>query len=274
MLRMRRVKIGSAEVTGLCIGGNPFSGFAHQTPERAVEMKEYYTPDRIKATLRLAEESGINTFFGRTDDHVMGILREYYDDGGKIQWFAQICTERDDEDAWRKWTDASAALGATGGYLHGGVVDHWYSEGRWNLFREALDRMRGAGLATGFAGHMPEAHRWIRDHLDVDFQMCSYYNPTDRSKVAHHTDVGERWEYEDRARMLEVIASIEKPVVHYKVFAAANKPILEAFETMGRSMRSGDVACIGIFIKDDPRMIAEDIELFERYVDRVPPGGK
>ena len=264
---MRTVSIGDVKVTGLCIGGNPFSGFAHQTPARATEMTTYYTPAQIKATLRLAEKAGINTFFGRTDDHIMGILKEYWDEGGTIQWFAQVCTERDDPDAWRTWLRSSAELGASATYLHGGVVDNWFAGGLFDNFREAASMMREAGVAAGFAGHKPEAHAWIRDNIDVDFQMCSYYNPTDRSTSAHHTDVGEKWDFEDRDRMLAVIETIKTPVVHYKVFAAGNKPIEEAFETMGKHMRSGDVACIGIFLKDDEHMIKKDIELFERYVD-------
>ncbi len=96
--------------------------------------------------------------------------------------------------------------------------------------------MREAGVAAGFAGHRPDSHAWIRDHLDVDFQMCSHYNPTDRSDHAEHISEGEVWEDEDREKMLRVIATIEKPVVHYKVFAAGNKPILSAFEVLRRGM--------------------------------------
>lgn len=264
---MRQVSIGGVPVTGLCIGGNPFSGFSHQTEIRSKEMLAYHTRERIIETLHTAEAAGINTFFGRTDDHILGIVREFREAGGRLNWFAQVCIERDDPDAWRRWLRKSVELGAEGAYIHGGVVDNWYAQGRWDLFDEALNLMREAGVAAGFAGHKPEAHAFIRDHLDPDFQMCSYYNPTDRSADPHHANVGERWEYEDRERMLEVIASIRTPVVHYKVFAAGNKPIEEAFETMGVHMRSGDVACIGIYLKDDPQMIVKDIELFERYVD-------
>ena len=49
----------------------------------------------------------------------------------------------------------------------------------------------------------------------------------------------------------------------------SNKPILEAFETMGKAMRENDVALVGFFLKDNPDMMREDIALFEEYVDRV-----
>ncbi len=265
---MRTVKIGNAQVTGLCIGGNPFSGFSHQNQERSKEMTTYYTPECIKNTLRASEAAGINTFFGRTDDHILGIIKEYWDAGGAIQWFAQICTERGDSDAWRKWLKASIELGASGTYLHGGVVDNWYASKSFDNFHEALGMMRESDVAAGFAGHNPDAHAWINDNLEVDFQMCSHYNPSDRSKSPHHVSDHEKWDKRDRQRMLEVIAAIKSSVVHYKVFAGGNKPILEAFEIMGEHMRDIDIACVGMFLKDDSEMIVKDVALFEEYVDK------
>ena len=266
---MRVVPIGKARVSGLCIGGNPFSGFAHQTKERSKEMTDFFTRDQIKQTLRESEEAGINTFFGRTDDHIFGILKEYWDEGGKIQWFAQVRIERENPDAWREWLAKSIDHGAVGAYIHGGVVDNWYSSESWDHFYESLEQMKAGNIAAGYAGHMFKAHEWIRDHLDADFQMCSYYNPTDRSIVAHHSDEGEKWEDADREAMLEVIATLQTPVVHYKVFAAGNRPILKGFEYMRDNMRAGDIACVGMFTKDDPEMIRENVSLFEEYVDGV-----
>lgn len=265
---MRKVKIGNVQVSGLCIGGNPFSGFSHQTQERSKEMTTYYTPERIKETLHIAEDAGINTLFARTDKHILGIVKDYWDEGGTIQWFAQVCVEQDDPDAWRKWLKAAIKLGACATYIHGGVADSWHANKLFDTFREALDMMRESNVAAGFAGHNPEAHEWIRDNLDVDFQMCCHYNPTDRSRSPHHIDRGEKWADEDRKRMLEVIATIKKPVVHYKVFAGGNKPILQAFEIVGKHIRGSDAACVGFFLKDDPDMIQKDIALFEKYVDR------
>ena len=264
---MRVVPIGRAQVSGLCIGGNPFSGFSHQNGDRDRQMRAFYTPERIKDTLRAAEAAGINTFFGRTDDHIHGIIREYRAEGGTIQWFAQVCTDRDQPDSWRKWLHAAIDLGACAAYIHGGVVDSWHANEQFDTFEEALAIMRQGGIAAGFAGHQPAAHAWIRDNLDVDFQMCCHYNPSDRSKRPQHTNVGEKWDDEDREIMLRTVATIPKPVVHYKVFAGGNRPIVPAFEVLGRTMRPGDVACVGFFLDDDPDMIRQDIELFEKHVD-------
>ena len=266
---MRLRTLGTAQVSGLCIGGNPFSGFSHQSEERTREMLDYHTPERIKATLRTAEENSINTFIGRTDDHIFGILRSYWDAGGTLQWFAQVSPDRGQPNTWRKWLDGAADLGATAAYLHGGIVDFSYANGKFDELREFLQRARDCGVIAGFAGHKPEAHAWISEHLDVDFQMCCHYNPTDRSQQAEHIATGEKWNDEDRDKMLSVIATVEKPVIHFKIFAAGNKPILPAFENLGRHMRENDVACIGVFLKDDPEMIGKDVALFEEHVDQV-----
>lgn len=267
---MRQRTIGNALVAGLCIGGNPFSGFSHQGAERNREMLDYYTDERVRADLARAEAAGINTFFGRTDDHIFGLLRKYWDGGGGIQWFAQVCVERGKPDVWRYWLDGAVELGCTGAYIHGGVADLWHANEEWGNFHEALARMRDAGVVAGFAAHRPEAHAWMRDHLDLDFHMCSYYNPSDRTRSAHHRVEGETWDDADRAAMLELIATLEKPAVHYKVFGGGNKPVLQAFEVMGRHMRDNDVALVGFFTKDDEDMIEKDVALFDEHVDAVP----
>lgn len=209
---MRKVTIGGkVQVSGLCLGGNPFSGFSHQNPERSQEMTRYFTPERIKETLRAAENAGINTLFARADDHIISV--------------------------------------------------------------EALDMIREGGVSAGFSGHKPESHEWIRNNLDVDFQMCCHYNPTDRTKSPHHISVDEKWNDEDRDRMVRVITTIEKPVVHFKVFAGGNKPIIPAFELLGRAMRKNDVVCVGMFTKDDPDMIRKNVALFEKHVDKLKVKG-
>ena len=261
---MEQVDIAGVTLSRLCIGGNPFSGFSHQSPERSEEMVVYFTPGRIMDTLHAAESAGINTLFGRTDNHIMGVLETYWDDGGKIQWFAQVSPEPGD--TWEGWTDVALNMGAAGAYIHGGIVDKWHAEGAYGNFERAVRIIRAAGAPAGFAGHQPAAHEWIRDNVDCDFQMCCWYNPTDRTKNAEHNAEGEVWDDSARDAMLRVIATIPRPVVHYKIFAAGNKPIVPAFELLGESMRDDDVAVIGIFPKDDPEMLAKDIELFEEYV--------
>jgi hypothetical protein len=249
---MRTVQFGDVQVTRFIIGGNPFSGFSHQSRERDKEMVHYYTGGRIKETLRKAEAAGINTFFGRTDRHVKRMLLEYWDEGGQIQWFGQTASELGDQ--VRAIRDAAAA-GAVGVYVHGGVVDHWYTQGQYDMLEAAL-------------GHMPEAHAWIRDNLEPDFQMCSYYNPSPRGDAPHHVaGTRERWDAADRAAMTSLIQTIPWPVVHYKIFGGGNLPIRAGFEFLAGQMRENDLTCVGHFLGDNPDMIAENVRTFEELVE-------
>lgn len=262
---MRKVRLGDIEVSRLIIGGNPFSGFSHQSPERDREMIRYYTAARIKDVLARAEAAGIDTFFGRTDRHIRRLLWEYWDEGGKIQWVGQTASELGDQ--LRAIRDAAAA-GAKGVYLHGGIVDYWYAQEQYDLLRAALETMRECGVAAGFAGHSVEAHTWIRDNLQPDFQMCSYYDPSPRASSPHHAGpVGEKWEDAHRDRMVALIQEMPWPVVHYKVFAGGNKPIRAGFEFLATSMRQNDLVCVGHYLGDNPDMIAENVRTFDEVVE-------
>jgi hypothetical protein len=73
-------RLGPLEISRLTIGGNPFSGFSHQTPERNDEMRHWYTAARIKDALRHAEQIGVTAHVGRADHHVMRFLMEHWDE--------------------------------------------------------------------------------------------------------------------------------------------------------------------------------------------------
>jgi len=270
---MNTVVIGNAEVSRIAIGGNQMSGFSHQGDQRSAEMLEWFTLDRICELLHEAEEAGVNTVFARSDDHVITSLTEYWRRGGRIKWFAQVTgsvyEDNRPDDNWQLWLERSAAAGATALYLHGGLADYWCANEEFHRFEEFHTLSRSHRRVVGYAGHTPSAHRWVRDNLDADFQMCSYYNPTDRTASPHHISHGESWVPEHRERMAATITTIDKPVVHYKVFAGGNRPVDEAFEFMGKTVRPRDVALFGIFPKDDPDQLAKDIELFEEHVERV-----
>lgn len=262
---MQTTKIGNLSVTRLVMGGNPFSGFSHQSPVRDAEMVSYYTFARIKETLRLAEAAGINTVIARNDHFITRLMQEYWSDGGRIQWIAQTCSELKDQIASVR---VVAKAGAKGVYLHGGTVDYWYSQKRFDLIEAGVKAMRDCGVAAGVAGHTVEVHTWIRDHLDVDFQMCSYYDPSSRAtNPSHIPGYRENWDMAQRDRMAALIQTIAKPVMHYKVFAAGNLPVDEGFQFLARTMRPGDAVCIGHYLKGHPNQIAENVATFERLVE-------
>jgi len=258
---MKTVSFNDLSVSRLIIGGNPFSGISHQTPEMDLEMRRYYTVDRIKRTLREAEDLGVNTLIARADHHIIRLLHEYRDEGGRIQWFAQTCPEYGEH---RASVDRAAATGAKGCFIHGGVMDQLLAKCRMNEIPPVIDMIREKGMLAGIAGHNPAVHQWAESNLDLDFHMCSYYNPSSRDDRAEHVAGTEEWFLEkDRRIMTDTIRDLSQPVIHYKVMAAGRNDPADALNQVAKSMRANDAVCVGVFTKDKPDMIRENIVLLE-----------
>ena len=258
---MEKVKIGTLEVSRFILGSNPFSGFAHQRAQASRDMIHYYTMDRIKRTMRQAEEAGITTLIGRADQHVIRTFVEYWDEGGKLQWLAQTCPGVGPSERVARM---AVEGGARAVFIHGGVMDHSYANNDFEDVRAGMDVIRSAGLPLGIAGHNPEMFAWAEKNLSVDFYMCSYYNAAHRDKSAEKLSGQPEWFHdEDRRKMTETIGGLSKPVIHFKVMAAGRNDPAEALGFVARTMRPRDAVCVGVFTRDKPDMIAENVRLFE-----------
>ena len=256
------VHIGKLAVSRLILGGNPFAGFSHQNAQRDDAMRTYYTTARIKETLRQAEQAGITTFLGRTDRHMTRTLLEYKDEGGTLQWIAQSAPEL--STIGRSIQEAIYG-GANAMFIHGGHMDYMMANNQLDLVAPAIEQIRKAGLPAGVAGHTTAIFEWAEKNIDVDFYMCAYYNPSDRSRTAEHAIASEEYFLdENRDAMVETIAHLSKPVIHYKIFAAGRNDPKQAFAYVARHLRPSDAVCVGVFTKDNPNMIADDIALFEQ----------
>jgi len=267
---METVRIGNVEVSRFILGGNPFSGFSHQTGELDQRMRHYFSAAHIKELFAKAEALGITTFIGRADFHICRVLLEYWDEGGKIQWFAQTCPEigLPEPSVVR-----AAGFGAKGVHVHGGHMDRCLAQGLLDEIPPVVASARELGLASGIAGHNPDTFRWAESvALDVDYYMCCHYNSAKRDERAEHVSGMKEWfREEDRKEMTDLIQGLSKPVVHYKILAAGRNDPAEAFRFTAEKMRAGDVVCVGIYDEDTPDMLAEDVRLFE---DALAAAGK
>jgi hypothetical protein len=263
---METVKFGELDVSTMILGGNPFSGFSHQSPERDEEMVRYFTTEAIKDTMHQAEALGVNTFLGRADRHIRRTLMEYWNEGGEIQWLAQTCPEYA---SLPGCVAGALAAGASAVYIHGGQMDYLYAQNELDIVYDVIAQIKEAGAAAGIAAHNPDVHRWANEHLDLDFHMCSYYNPSSRDENAEHqAGVREVFSDDDRAAMVEVIKELQAPAIHYKVMAAGRKSPQEAFDFVADHLRPQDAVCVGVFPKDKPGMLAEDVRLLELALGR------
>jgi len=254
------VKLGGLEVSRFILGGNPFSGFSHLSPQMDHEQLHYYTCERIKQTYREAERAGVTAHIGRADHHITRTLMEYWDEGGTIQWIAQTCPEVGSPE---RGAQNGFRFGAKAVFLHGGHMDFLRLQGRLDEIPPVINMIHDRGLPAGVAGHTPEVFEWAEEHLDCDFYMCSYYNPVPRDKAPDNPGAGneDRFRPEDRERMTSAIQRLSKPVIHYKIMAAGRNDPREAFQYAAGKMRPGDAVCVGVHTKHRPDEIAEDVRL-------------
>ena len=257
------ISIAGVDVCRLIIGGNPFSGFSHQSPARSREMLDWYTDERIVDTLLQAEGLGITTCLGRCDDHIRRVMAQYWAVGGRMSWIAQTDSQEDSIVSAR----CAADHGAAACYMHGGIVDNCILNGAEAKVSEFAAAVRDIGLPVGIAGHLPQDFVWADANLELDFYMVCYYDPSPRAESPHHDQkAAETYLESDRDARVATIQQLSKPVIHYKIFAAGRNDPEQSFAYAASQMRPGDAVCIGVFTKDDPQMLNADIALFSKYV--------
>lgn len=260
-VKPKLVTLGNVSVSRFILGGNPFSGFSHSTVERDNEMLDWYSMERIKEAFRLAAAAGVTGHLGRADNFIVRALREHWLEGGKLTWIAQTCPELG---GLLPGVRNAIRGRAQGCYLHGGEMDLRVANRETAEVFDAICAIKDAGLAAGVAGHRTDTIRWAAEHLELDFFMTSYYNPSDRTRQAarNYADT-EQYLEEDREAMCALIQELPAPAIHYKVLAAARNDPNTAFERVADAYRPGDAVCVGVFTKDNPNMIQEDVDLLE-----------
>lgn len=260
-VRLPLVRIGGYEVTKLIIGGNPFRGFSHISRELDMEMREYYTDERIIEALFEAQKCGINTFIARGDEHIMRVVRKFRDAGGTLQWIAQTAPEIKD---WRKNIKDIVEHNPIAIYFHGGRTDELFCSGMSGEIIDAINFIHDAGLPAGIATHMAEVIEFAEEHnWDVDFYMACFYNP--------RRPPGEVYLPQDRERMCQTIRRAGKPCIAFKVLAAGRhcdteENLRSAFKYALENIKPSDAIVVGVFQKYK-NQIAEDAEIVAQILD-------
>lgn len=256
---MQSVRLGRLNVSRFILGTNPISGFSHQSPEMDDRMRHYFTTAQVKRLFREAESLGVDTVIARCDHYVMRVLMEYWDEGGTLQWIAQTCPELG---TMERGIQNAINGGAKACYIHGGVMDNLFAQGKLDEVPTGIRMIRDAGLSAGIAGHNPEVFRWAESELDCEFYMCCYYNPASRDQSPEHKPGVREWFLEkDRQIMGELISGLSRPAIHYKIMAAGRSDPAEAFAFAKKHMRPTDAVCVGIYDQDAPGMLRQNIDL-------------
>jgi hypothetical protein len=197
----------------------------------------------------------------------MRMWMEYQDEGGKLMWFAQTCPEVGDH---ATCIERASTYGAKACHLHGGVMDYAFAQGLLDGVQPALDLIRQKGMLAGIAAHNHRVIEWAEEHLDLDYYLCCYYNPTPRdTHAAHDPNLAEQYLEEDRRVMTDLIQGLSKPVVHYKIMAAGRNDPRQAFAFAASKMRQNDAVCVGIYQENQPGILREDVRLLEESLESI-----
>ncbi|MDZ4199048.1 MAG: hypothetical protein U1E27_07165 [Kiritimatiellia bacterium] len=248
-------------VTRLVLGANPFGGFSHQNPKRDKEMRSYHTVERIWETWARAETAGINTMItNNTTPHVIQAVKGYLSGGGTLQWIAQVA-DREHPDL-RQAMDEVVSIGCKALYIHGAFVDEAYQRRDEAALRGWCAHARSLGVPVGVAGHDPDAHSWVNGFDLVDFHAVCFYNCG-----SVHAGKGERFCLGDVFRATEVIQSIRKPCIGYKILGAGRIEACMGFEYAFSRIKPGDVVNVGMHRGDKDGMVEENAQIVRNLLN-------
>jgi hypothetical protein len=221
-------RIGKVKISRLICGGNLISGYAHSRDLIYVSalLKHYFTDEKIMATWRLCEQYGINTMVASADDsRVAAIYRTYREQGGSIQYLAQLSSR---EEELKKCVQEVVAAGAVGAFLVGNLGDLWTRQGKVNLIGELVRIIRDHGLLAGVAGHelrvpqMVEQAGIAPDFYVKTLHTTNYWSARRSDQTAEVIDnyaIDNYW-CRDPEGTIRFFQELERPWLAYKVLAA------------------------------------------------------
>jgi hypothetical protein len=255
-------RIGKVALSRLICGGNLISGFAHSRDLIYVSalLQQYFTDEKVFATLALCEAHGINTAILRLDDRTLRILRTYWKErGGKLQWIAQVKISTHNRKG-----DIQQAVdnGAVGVFIHGGVADDLVAKGQVELLGEAVDFIRKNGVIAGVAGHDLAVHKACeKAGVRADFYMKTFNSKRywSAGPLPRHDSVWEETPQETAAFMQEV----ERPWIAYKVLGAGAIHPEQGFQYAFQ--HGADFLCVGMF----DFQVAEDARLLQAAYEKA-----
>lgn len=266
------VRFGPHTISRLIVGGNPVSANSHVSPKLDDEMRGYFSAATIKKLLADCERAGINTWQSRGDRHIMRLLDEYREEGGRIQWIAQTASEYGD--LARNLREISA-LKPIGVYHHGTQTDKYWYAGKIDQTYESLKVIRQTGARVGLGTHIPDVVDYAESKgWDFDFYMTCVYNisrtPEEAAKVAGREVRGEFFWDADREKMLARVSRTAKTCLIFKVYGATRQcgspeSRQTAIDLAFKFAKPQDAVVIGMFpkyqeqVKENCRVVAQAI---------------
>jgi len=232
-------QIGNLQISRLLLGGNLLTRYAHNRGVKFVSelAARYNSDEKILETLVEAERHGINTLVIHTVPAAMRLLKEHRDNrGGKIQWI--ICPTSPIEDGLKKYTEhvhKLVEMGVAAVYLWGNQTDRLVADGRADLIGEAVNLIKGQGVAAGVGAHDLRVIQECEERgVQADFYIKTLHHheyangPKAEDLTIPFREVPGYWCREPQDT-IELMKKVNKPWIAFKVMAAGAIPPDEAF---------------------------------------------
>jgi hypothetical protein len=265
---MPQGKIGKVSISRLICGGNLISGYAHSRDLMYVSplLTHYFTDDKILETWSLCENQGVNTMIlFPAGKRAAGLYERYRNQGGRIQYLAQLSPTTDDLKTPVKQAKDAGAVGA---FLLGNYGDIWTRDGDVNSIGELLGHIKEAGLIAGVAGHELRTITAVeKAGFAPDFYMKTLHEdnywskrrPDQMKEVIDNYAIDNYW-CRDPKETIAYMSELNRPWIAYKVLAAgAIRPragLQHAFQN------GADFAAVGMF----DFQVAENVALTTEVV--------
>jgi len=256
------------QVSRLMLGDNPFNGHSYiHSVHTGDEMMDYYTAENVLKILFEAEEHGINTYVALADQFILRILRQYRNEGGKMNIIFQSYPPVDLEVNVRQMMDCDPI----GIYHQGGSFDLLLEEEKKDEMHKRIAIIRASGVKVGICSHVPEVLLQAnKENWDADFYMACLYNArrTQRGQQSGFI-TGSPKELEfypgDPPHMYEAVKSVSKPCIVFKLFAGGQvflghdsdkiPDVMESvYKEVYQNIKPEDTACIGVFQKNTDQL--------------------
>ncbi len=218
---MPQMPFGRHTLSRLIAGANTLNGGSHLSRFVNMQMKRYFTEERVLDHLKACQDLGINAW--QSSPGNLNWLEMLKVQGYPVHFISLGHESPEEPDMLNKLVSA----GTIGIAHHGEYTDIAFKSGKMDSVREYLKRVRDTGTLVGISTHMPD----VMDHVlsqdwDLDFFMCCVYerHRTREELLKLLGDVPipipEVYLEKDPPRMFAMIRSTEKTCLAFKILAA------------------------------------------------------
>ncbi len=259
-------KIAGQEFSRLMMGGNLIGGYSHSRDLNYVStlMRRYNTPQKIRETLELGEQNGIdaiNTWVMQENQ----ALFDHWKAGGKMKWFSQV---RPDAAGGFSQIQKAIDQGATGVHLTGDSCERLIGEGKFERIASSVQLIKSQKRIAGVAAHdLCVIVECEKAGLDVDFYQKTFHSH-DYYTAPRADETGAMGAHDnswclDPQATVDVMAKTKRPWIAFKILAAGAIHPHAAFPYAFNS--GADFILVGMF----DWQIAEDAKLAKHVLNVV-----